>query len=196
MSDIKDLKVAVFEEWTDDPPAGSTKMYYIASGETAKDLAWPIGEIVDHISTATGNDFDDDEDDDYYYEGEEPDEEDIEEEDEDEEDEDELYGLDPTDENGNVSLADLKTWSWDNGGAGCGCIVYAEDKDIVDALAEFYEEELRDSLDDPDFDINGEEDNDEEILEYAKKHKDDLEAVNLLIEMLEKAIEEFNENVW
>ena len=42
MTDIKDLKVAVFEEWTDDPPAGSTKMYYIASGETAKDLAWLI----------------------------------------------------------------------------------------------------------------------------------------------------------
>ncbi len=157
---IKDLKVAIFEEWTDDPPAGSTKRYYIASGETAKALTWPIGEIVEHISAATGNDFDDDEDDDYYYEGEEPDEENIE---EDDNDENELDGLDPTDENGDITLDDLKSWSWDNGGAGCGCIVYAEGKDIADALGEFYEEELRDSLEEPDFSVYGEEDDDETI---------------------------------
>ena len=46
---------------------------------------------------------------------------------------------------------------------GCGCIVYAEGKDIADALGEFYEEELRDSLEESDFDVYGEKDDDETI---------------------------------
>lgn len=148
MALLENLKVAVYEEWTDDPPAGETRMYYIASGETSKDLAWPIGEIVSHITDAIGYEDPDFEDEDY--EDEDYDEDDF-------DDEIDINGLDPTDDDGNIAIEDIKTWSWDNGGAGCGCTIYAEGKDIVPALEEFFEENLYDDLEEPDFDPDDED---------------------------------------
>ena len=76
---------------------------------------------------------------------------------EDENFEDELEGLNPANEDGDLSLEALRNWSWDNGGSGCGCVVYAEGEEIAEAAAGFYEDYLRDDLDEPDFDPDEDE---------------------------------------
>lgn len=126
MSTVENLKYAVFHEWTDDPPAGCVTLYYDTWFEDTDEIQPLVDEIIEHIKDAIGY--------------EEPDEEDL----EDEDFEDEIEGLDPTDEEGNITPDNLRDWSWDNGGSGCGCIVYAEGADIAEAAIEFYEEYLDD----------------------------------------------------
>jgi len=70
------------------------------------------------------------------------------------EDDDEIPVLTDMDE---FNAEAIQEWSWDNGGAGCSCVAYAEGKDIAAAAAEFYEEHLRDELEESDYDIHSEE---------------------------------------
>lgn len=69
------------------------------------------------------------------------------------EDDDEIPVLTELD----LSRKTIKNWSWENGGIGCSCLVYAEGEDIVEAAAGFYEDYLRDDFDEPDFDVDEEE---------------------------------------
>lgn len=126
MKSIENLKYAIFNEWTDDPPAGCVTLYYDICFERPDEVKPIIEEIIDHVKDAIGY--------------EEPDAEDL----EDEDFEDEIDGLDPADEEGNLSSDAIKNWSWDNGGSGCGCIVYAEGSDIAEAAIGFIEEYYED----------------------------------------------------
>lgn len=63
--------------------------------------------------------------------------------------------MEPYDEDGNLAPEDIASWSWDNGGSGCGCIVYAEGADIAEAAAEFLEDRL-DDIEEVDFDKDDE----------------------------------------
>lgn len=126
MKSLDSFKYAIFNEWTDDPPAGSITFYYDAIFEEADEVGSIIDEIVEHIKDATG------------YEGldsEELDNEDY---------QNEMKGLYPGTENGVLTPDGIKNWSWDNGGAGCGCVAYAEGVDIIDAAINFYEETFED----------------------------------------------------
>ena len=121
MESIENLKYAILNEWTDDPPAGCVTLYYDTWFESLSEVKPIVDEIIDHVKNAIG------------YEEEYA-----------EDFEDDLEGLDPFDEDGNLTSEDLAAWDWDNGGSGCGCDVYAEGADIADAAAEF----LKDRLDD------------------------------------------------
>ena len=121
MESIENLKYAILNEWTDDPPAGCDTIYYDTWFESLSEVKPLIEEIIDHVKNAIG------------YEEEYA-----------EDFEDDIEGLDPFDEDGNLTSEDLAAWDWDNGGSGCGCDVYAEGADIADAAAEFLEDRLDD----------------------------------------------------
>lgn len=144
MGSVDTLKYAIFNEWTDDPPAGCVTLYYASWFESCSEVKPIIDEIIDHVKDAIGY--------------EEPDDEDL----EDEDFEDEIEGLDPSDENGDISVEDIKAWDWDNGGSGCGCVVYAEGIDIAEAASDFCEEHM-DDIEELDFD---EDDDGNIILEF------------------------------
>ena len=121
MESIENLKYAILNEWTDDPPV-EFKLYYDTWFESLSEVKPIVDEIIDHVKTAIG------------YEEEYA-----------EDFEDDLEGLDPFDEDGKLTSEDLAVWDWDNGGSGCGCVVYAEGADIADAAAEFLEDLLDDN---------------------------------------------------
>lgn len=126
MDTIEDLKYVILDEWTDDPPAGCVSLYYDIWFEDPDEVRPIIDEIVDHVKDAIGY--------------EEPDDDEC----EDVDFEDEIEGLDPADEDGNLSLDSISNWSWDNGGSGCGCIAYAEGSDIVETAIDFFEDHFDD----------------------------------------------------
>lgn len=147
MKTVEKLRYVILDEWVDDPPAGCTTYYYPVLFRKISETIPTIDEIVDHVKVAAGYD-------------------DLDDYDEDELDEDileEIEGLDPRTKNGYIRTNTLINWDWDNGGSGCGCTMYAEGKDIPEAIATFYEEKLRDDLGEPNFDFYDEMDDDEEI---------------------------------
>lgn len=147
MKSVEEMKYVLLNEWTDDPPAGCTTYYYPVLFKKVSDTLSTIDEIVEHVKVASGYD-------------------DLDDYDEDELDEDileEIEGLDPRTKNGYIRTDSLINWEWDNGGTGCGCITYAEGSDIPEAIASFYEENLRDDLEEPDFEFYDEMDDDEEV---------------------------------
>lgn len=117
---IEDLKYAILNEWTQDPPAGCITLYYDTWFESLEEVKPIIDEIIEHIEIAIGYEED-------YAE-----------------DFDDIEGLSPYDEAGNLTAEDLAVWDWDNGGAGCGCDIYAEGADIVDEAVGFLEARLDD----------------------------------------------------
>lgn len=131
---IDDSKFAVFEEWSYDPPGGSVYLYYDTYFESISEVWGIVDEIIGHVRFGSGYD---DLDEEYY--------------------EEEIEGLDPTDEEGNLTVERIKKWSWSNGGMGCGCVVYAEGKEIAEAAAKFYEDYLRDELEELCIDDDDEE---------------------------------------
>lgn len=131
---IDNSKFAVFEEWSYDPPGGSVYLYYDTYFESISEVWGIVDEIIDHVKYGIGYD---DEDDDFF--------------------KDEIEGLEPADEDGNLTVESIKKWSWSNGGMGCGCVVYAEGKEIAEAAAKFYEDYLRDDLEEPCIDDDDEE---------------------------------------
>lgn len=131
---IDNLKFAVFEEWSCDPPGGSVYLYYDTYFESISEVFGIVDEIIGHVKFGSGYD---DLDEDYY--------------------EDEIEGLDPADEDVKLTIENIKNWSWDNGGMGCGCVVYAEGVEIAEAAAKFYEDYLSDELDELCIDADDEE---------------------------------------
>ena len=121
MNKMENLKYIILNEWTHDPPAGCITLYYDTWFESLSEVNPLIDEIVEHVKNAIG------------YEEEYA-----------EDFEDEIEGLYPYDEDGSITSEDLAAWDWDNGGSGCGCEVYAEGVDIVDAAVEFLEDRLDD----------------------------------------------------
>lgn len=121
MNKMENLKYIILNEWTHDPPAGCITLYYDTWFESLSEVKPLIDEIVEHVKNAIG------------YEEEYA-----------EDFEDEIEGLYPYDEDGSITSEDLAAWDWDNGGSGCGCEVYAEGVDIVDAAVEFLEDRLDD----------------------------------------------------
>lgn len=121
MNKMENLKYIILNEWTHDPPAGCITLYYDTWFESLSEVKPLIDEIVEHVKNAIG------------YEEEYA-----------EDFEDEIEGLYPYDEDGSITSEELAAWDWDNGGSGCGCEVYAEGVDIVDAAVEFLEDRLDD----------------------------------------------------
>ena len=132
---IDNTKFAVFEEWSYDPPGGSIYLYYDTYFESISDVWGIVDEIIDHVKYGIG--YYDEDDKEYF--------------------EDEIEGLDPSDEDGKLTIERIKNWSWDNGGMGCGCVVYAEGEEIAEAAAKFYEDYLMDDLEEPCIDPDDEE---------------------------------------
>ncbi len=104
----------------------------------------------------------------------------------------------------------LTSFSWENGGMGCGCSIYAKGTDIVQEALDFYtdvlgfgeeeEEEYEDFDEDEDLDDDDDEDEDGDadvdraaIIEAAKAHPDDYDSVIALLEMISEAAAEQND---
>lgn len=142
MNSINNLKFAVFDEWSDDPPAGTSRYYYVESGESYETFLGTIGEILDHLNECT----------------------------DDEEDLEGLEEAAEILEKDNLTAEDIIHWGWDNGGVGGECLVFAEGKEIAETAAEFYKEHFIYSFDfdDPYIDVDFDElmeMNDEEEIE-------------------------------
>lgn len=54
MESIENLKYAILNEWTDDPPAGCVTIYYDAWFESLSEVKPLIEEIIDHVKNAIG----------------------------------------------------------------------------------------------------------------------------------------------
>lgn len=139
MANIDNMKIALFDEWSYDPPAGTSRYYYFAYSESYDGLTWPVDEIVDHLSECT-------------YE---------------EEELEELNEAGEALDKDGLTADDIRSWGWDNGGVGGECLLFAEGKDIINAIADYYAEELRDGMEEPYLDVDFDEifsmDDDEEI---------------------------------
>ena len=116
------------------------------------------------------------------------------------EDED-ISEISPYHEDGSITLEDIKSWSWDNGGVGCGTVVYAEGNDIASAAADFY----RDYLEDFAVDYFAENDEDFEddtpnradiIIEKATDNPGDYDVVIELLELISALIEAHKEAMY
>lgn len=59
MKKIDKLKVAVFSEWSYDPPCGGVELLYITWADTYNEISWPVGEIQSNISVMLDSDEED-----------------------------------------------------------------------------------------------------------------------------------------
>ena len=174
MESISNLKYAIFDEWTYDPPGGQVTYYYPSFAESFSDLLDPVEEIIEHVVEATGG------------EGEE---------------EITTISIDEV-----SSADDIIQWSWDNGGVGCGCVLYAEGEDIIDAVTSFYydileeyaydyfEEEMTDDEESEELEDGVPEAN--RIIKTAQNNPQDYEALERLIELVSELIEAHNNSMY
>lgn len=125
---IDNLKIALFDEWTYDPPGGTARYYYFASGESYDSLIWPVDEIYDHLSNGLY-----DEELEAFKKA--------------------VDGLNKKD----LTADDIRKWDWNNGGVGGECLLFGEGKEIIDVIADFYVEEIRDYKEEPYMDIDFDE---------------------------------------
>ena len=172
MESIQELKYAIFDEWTYDPPGGQATYYYPSFAETFSDLLDPVEEIIEHVIEATGG-------------------------------EEEIITISPDEVN---SADDIMQWSWDNGGVGCGCVLYAEGEDIIDAVTSFYydtleeyaydyfEEEMQDDEDDEELEDGVPAAN--RIIKTAKNNPQDYDALEKLIDFISELIEVHNNSMY
>ena len=54
MESIENLKYAILNEWTDDPPTGCVTIYYDTWFESLSEVKPLIEEIIDHVKNAIG----------------------------------------------------------------------------------------------------------------------------------------------
>ena len=172
MESIQELKYAIFDEWTYDPPGGQATYYYPSFAETFSDLLDPVEEIIEHVIEATGG-------------------------------EEEIITISPDEVN---SADDIMQWSWDNGGVGCGCVLYAEGEDIIDAVTSFYydtleeyaydyfEEEMQDDEDDEELEDGVPAAN--RIIKTAQNNPQDYDALEKLIDFISELIEVHNNSMY
>ena len=52
MESIENLKYAILNEWTDDPPAGCVTLYYDTWFESLSEVKPIVDEIIDHVKNA------------------------------------------------------------------------------------------------------------------------------------------------
>lgn len=103
--------------------------------------------------------------------------------------------IDELEEAYNEAIADenaIQHFSWDNGGLGCGCDVFAEGEDIAQVAADFFYDNLADWFDEDE----AAEAEREAIIQNAIDQPNDYFAVIDLLEMIIGAIEMKNDAMY
>ena len=165
MGKIDELKYVIFKEWSDEPTAGESICYYDEWGNTY-DFLDIFEEIYGHF--------------DLYFDEDEEFEDD---------DEDEFKGLKELNANKAPTKEWIKNCYFDNGWLGLSCLVLAEGKEIAKAAADFFRDNLLDSVEEED------EEKAVAIIEKAEQNPEDYDAVIQLLKITRKYIDERNESV-
>ena len=102
-----------------------------------------------------------------------------------------------------IADEDISNWGWDNGGVGCGCILYAKGEEIVEKAIQFYHDEMEDYVKDKYYyDEDDEEDCESrqkmskitDIIEKAQQNPGDYDSVTTLINMISEILMDHNES--